>query len=101
MEFKDLVVTNTSDAHRWYMTIEQVAKGYGVAENTISTHLKEHEEEIRMGIEKDRIGITDSIVGHVRKTLNVGSIYGTPDVSKVKNVLKNMLGLGLRLTTQE
>ena len=38
-----------------------------------------------------------AVVGHVRKTLNVGSIYGTPDVAKVKNVLKNLLGEGLSL----
>jgi hypothetical protein len=38
-----------------------------------------------------------AIVGHVRKMLNVGSIYDTPDTKKVINILKNMIGEGLQL----
>lgn len=37
------------------------------------------------------------VVGMVRATLNVGSIYDTPDTRKVINVLKNILGEGLKL----
>lgn len=38
-----------------------------------------------------------TIVGKVRATLNVGSIYETPDTRKVINTLKNLLGEGLSL----
>jgi hypothetical protein len=37
------------------------------------------------------------VVGMVRATLNVGSIYETPDTRKVINVLRNILGEGLQL----
>lgn len=62
-QFNGIVVNvhETHDARQWYMTIEEVAKGYGVAESTIKTHLRDHADEIRSGIERGEVGITDSI----------------------------------------
>jgi hypothetical protein len=40
------------------------------------------------------------VVGMVRATLNVASIYDTPDTRKVINVLKNILGEGLTLVKE-
>jgi hypothetical protein len=42
-----------------------------------------------------------AVVGKVRATLNVGSIYETPDTRKVINTLKNLLGEGLTLVKEE
>lgn len=221
MEFASLNVVKTNDEKKWFMTVEDVASGYGVTRNCIMNHLREHSDEFRPELEKGvsdtdtpggsqtktilyregviklgffvrseqakefrkwataivcdymdkknasindmftylkvelmtsieasqeetragyeklsnicqgfrdeidelkatlNIFITDTdaaeirtlinrvkkhnetdgraIVGHVRKTLNISSIYGTPDVRKVKNVLQNMLGEGLIL----
>lgn len=202
MQFENLNIIQTNDSKQWYMTVDQVALGYGVSDVTIRRHLQEHADEIREGVERgvsilntlggpqsktilyregviklgffvrsqqaknfrqwatnlisnhmDKNNITmemlfdqiqdvknicngfrdeidelratlnlfmnendvneikllikrvkatkgidgRAVVGHVRKTLNVGSIYGTPDVAKVKNVLKNLLGEGLSL----
>jgi hypothetical protein len=42
-----------------------------------------------------------TVVGKVRATLNVGSIYETPDTRKVINTLRNLLGEGLTLVKEE
>lgn len=42
-----------------------------------------------------------TIVGKVRHLLNIGSIYETPDTKKVVNVLRNLLGEGVRLAPKE
>lgn len=57
----EIEVVNTNDYRQWYMTVDQVAQGYGIARNTVMTHLEDHADEIRPGVEKDRIGNTDSI----------------------------------------
>jgi len=69
MEFNELQVTNVSDERRWYMTVDQVAKGYGVARTTVMTHLKDHEDELRNGIEISSVGITDTIGRQQMRTI--------------------------------
>jgi hypothetical protein len=62
------------------------------------------EEEVRALIRRIKKELKmdgRAIVGHVRKTLNVGSVYKAVDMGAVKNVLKNMLGEGLRLLERE
>ena len=45
---------------------------------------------------KEKLGMDGrTIVGQVRKTLGLSGIYNTPDIRKVNNVLKVMLGRGL------
>lgn len=63
-----LEASPTGDDRQWFLTIDQVAEGYGVARNTIFTHLKEHADEIRDGIEKG-VGITDTPGGTQKKTV--------------------------------
>jgi len=55
---------NFNGLEQWYMTVEEVAKGYGVAKSTIMTHLSDHSDEIREGVERGGVGITDSIGRH-------------------------------------
>jgi prophage antirepressor-like protein len=55
-----LTVHETRDNKQWYMTVEEVAKGYGVAPSTIRTHLKDHADEIREGVERSAVGITNT-----------------------------------------
>jgi hypothetical protein len=63
-----LQVVQTGDDRQWYMTVEEVAAGYEVARNTIMTHLKNHADEIRDGIEKG-VGITGTLGGPQQKTV--------------------------------
>jgi hypothetical protein len=42
-----------------------------------------------------------AIVGHVRSTLNVSSIYEAPQPRQVINTLRNMLGKGLILMPKD
>jgi prophage antirepressor-like protein len=58
---RSIEVVPTGDARGWYMTVDEVAKGYGVARNTVMTHLRDHADELRQGVERDAVGITDSI----------------------------------------
>src|SRR5580692_9725043 len=62
-------VVFTGDSRRWYMTVEDVALGYGVRRQTIMTHLQDHADELRDGIEKDAVGITDTIGRRQQKTV--------------------------------
>lgn len=48
----EIIVHETNDSKQWYMTVEEVAKGYGVADVTIRRHLQEHSDELREGVEK-------------------------------------------------
>lgn len=48
----NLNVHETNDSRQWYMTVEEVAQGYGVSAITVRRHLQEHGDEIREGIEK-------------------------------------------------
>jgi len=48
----NLNVMPTNDHRHWYLTVEEVAQGYGVTRNCVMNHLREHAEEIRDGIEK-------------------------------------------------
>ncbi len=50
-------VHETHDSRQWYMTVDEVAKGYGVGRTTVMMHLQRHPDEIRDGIEK---GVTNS-----------------------------------------
>lgn len=52
-QFNDLSLTvhETHDSRQWYMTVEEVAKGYGVGRTTVMMHLQKHLDEIRQGIE--------------------------------------------------
>jgi prophage antirepressor-like protein len=61
--------------------------------DTDATTIRELIKRIKIAKEIDG----RAIVGHVRKMLNVGSIYETPDTKKVINILKNMIGQGLQL----
>jgi prophage antirepressor-like protein len=45
-------VTPTHNDKQWFMTVEEVAKGYGASPVTIRRHLSEHDDEIREGIER-------------------------------------------------
>jgi hypothetical protein len=42
-----------------------------------------------------------AVVGHARKTLNLCSVYNALDMRVVKNVLKNMIGQGLRVVKED
>ncbi len=55
----ELTVQETQDSRQWYMTVEEVAKGYGVVRSTIMTHLKDHADELRDGIERG-VGIANT-----------------------------------------
>lgn len=62
------------------------------------------EEEVReliRRIKKELEMDGRAIIGHVRKTLNICSIYGATDMRAIKNVLRNLLGEGLRLIENE
>lgn len=62
------------------------------------------EEEVQVLVKrvKDELGIDGrAVVGHVGKILNRCSIYDSPDMRAVKNVLRNMLGEGVRLVKDE
>jgi prophage antirepressor-like protein len=52
--FSDIMlkVHPTSDTKQWYMTVEEVAKAYGVDRTNIVHHFKKHSEELREGIER-------------------------------------------------
>lgn len=45
-------VVPTHDPRQWYMTIDEVAKAYGVQPVSIHSHLQRHEDELRDGVEK-------------------------------------------------
>jgi len=47
----EVAVHETKDSKQWYMTVEEVAKGYGVSPITIRRHIQEHSDEIRYGNE--------------------------------------------------
>ena len=47
-----LEVKETHDAKQWYLTVEEVAQGYGVTPQAVSNHLHRHVTELRDGIEK-------------------------------------------------
>ena len=49
----NLNVHETNDSRQWYMTVEEVAQGYGVSPVTVRRHLQEHSDEIRIGVEAD------------------------------------------------
>jgi prophage antirepressor-like protein len=63
-----LSVTPTEDHRQWYMTVDEVAQGYGVGRNTIMMHLKNHADELRDGIEKG-VNIVDTPGGPQEKTV--------------------------------
>ena len=56
-----LEVKETHDAKQWYLTVEEVAAGYEVNKSTIMMHLLNHANELREGIEIDRVNNIDSI----------------------------------------
>ena len=58
----ELEVTPTGDHRQWFMTADEVARGYGVARNTVMTHLAQHATELRDGIERG-VGIADTLGG--------------------------------------
>lgn len=64
----EVEVRETSDSKQWFMTVEEVAKGYGVVRNTIMMHLKDHADELRDGIEKGVSNI-DTLGGRQDKTI--------------------------------
>jgi prophage antirepressor-like protein len=220
LKFEDVTcsVYPTNDSRQWFMTLQEVAEGYGVRKQTVHTHLEDHRDELGEYVLNKGVGITDTfggpqkqtiiyregviklgffirskrakafrqwatevicdhldasgldlkdvllkmdsrlsgleegqeslkgicsglrdevdelkamvnfvysdkdeeevrdlirrikkelgmdgraIVGHVRKTLNIGSIYDASDMRAVKNVLRNLLGEGLRLVQSE
>ena len=86
-------VTETRDHKQWYMTVEQVATGYGVARTTIMNHLRDHANELREGIERDGVRITDTI-GR-RQTATILYRDGAVDPKRVINILKIILGEGI------
>ena len=47
-----LEVKETHDAKQWYLTVEEVARGYGVTTDLIHKHLQRRGDEIREGFEK-------------------------------------------------
>lgn len=53
-EFQDvsIEVTPTNDSRRWYMTLEETAMAYGVADSSVRSTLHRHPDEIREGVEK-------------------------------------------------
>jgi hypothetical protein len=62
-----LSVIETGDSRQWSMTVEEAAKGYGVDRTTIMTHLRNHKEELRDGIEKG-VGNTHTLGGKQKHT---------------------------------
>lgn len=70
VEFNDAQyeVVPTHDIRQWYMLVEEVAQAYGVTRQAIMYHLKEHESELREGIEKGD-SITDTPGGPQRMTV--------------------------------
>lgn len=57
------------------------------------------EKEIRKLFKevKEKTGMDGrSIAGHVRKTLGTSGVYNTPNLMQVKNVLRNLLGYGVK-----
>lgn len=57
-ENMSLSVYPTNDNRQWYMTVEQVAEAYGRSRTVVMDHLRNHDDEIRRGIEAD-VGIFD------------------------------------------
>lgn len=57
-----LEVHTTRDEKQWYMTVEEVARAYGVERQSILWHLNKRQDEIRAGIEKG-VSITDTLGG--------------------------------------
>ena len=53
----EIAVHATNDIKQWYMTVEEVAKGYGVTRNCIMNHLREHSDEIREEVEVAGVSI--------------------------------------------
>lgn len=47
----DLEVTPTGDERQWYTTVEEAARAFGVARDSIKMNLSKHQDEIRHGIE--------------------------------------------------
>jgi hypothetical protein len=70
-----LAIRETMDRKGWGMTIDEVAKGYGVIPSTIRMHLKNHMDEIRDGIERAAVNITDRSSSGVVQTRAVTLIY--------------------------
>lgn len=64
----EVTVHKTRDNKQWYMTVEEVAKGYGVTIDTVHKHISRHNDEIRDDIEK---GWTNSLTpgGEQRKVV--------------------------------
>lgn len=65
---QELNVIETKDQKQWCMTIEEVARGYDVSKNTIMMHLKNHDDELRQGIEKGMSNI-DTLGGRQQVTV--------------------------------
>lgn len=61
-------IVPTGDSKQWYMTVEDVAQGYGVDRTAVMQHLNRHADELRDGIEK---GVTnsDTLGGPQQKTV--------------------------------
>lgn len=69
----ELAVYATNCNKRWYITVEEAAKGYGVTRSCIMNHLKEHSDDIRYGIEVSAVSIADTsskgVTQNRRKTI--------------------------------
>jgi prophage antirepressor-like protein len=63
-----LNVTETGNARQWYMTVEEVATGYGVQHDTIRKHLERHADEFRNGFERG-VTICPTLGGAQDKTV--------------------------------
>lgn len=50
----NLTVHTVSDPKRWFMTVEEVAKAYGVTKDAIFKSLDRHKDELREGLERCR-----------------------------------------------
>lgn len=86
-------------------SIENVCRGFrdeiDELRSTLNLLITEDDEKMIRGLIrriKDKFNCDGrTVVGKVRATLNVGSIYETPDTRKVINTLRNLLGEGLSL----
>jgi prophage antirepressor-like protein len=60
----NLEVVHTQDAKQWYMTVEDVARAYGVERTAIMNVITRHRDEIREDLEIDAVTICDTIGRH-------------------------------------
>lgn len=59
----DLEVTPTGDERQWYTTVEEAARAFGVARDSIKMNLSKHQDEIRHGIDSTGNNTPEAFTG--------------------------------------